>query len=166
MAKAGSGDTSQLARSSDGTVCMFRVRSFNVDIDQNMRTRKRCRQHGPKIEYILTTTVQDAGLQFVDLCELDSLRQRLLLGVPSVHVRLAESAADGDDSSTADDGANQPDVTGEHDIAAENTVALDPMSDIVPVRMMQALQGSIEALQAQAARIVKNEQTPTIAASE
>ena len=99
---------------SDETVCMFRVRSFNVHVDQSMRTRKRSRQHERKIEYILTTTVQIAGLQFVDLCELDSLRQKLLLSVPGVHVRLAESAADGDDSSTADDGANQPDVTGEH----------------------------------------------------
>ena len=89
MAEAGSGDTSQLAGSSDETVCMFRVGSFNVDIDQNMRTRKRCRQHGPKIEYILTTTVQDAGLHFVDLCELDSLRQKLLLGIPGVDVRFA-----------------------------------------------------------------------------
>ena len=97
---------------SDETVCMFRVRSFNVDIDQNMRTRK--------IEYILTTTVKDAGLQFLQLNELDGLRQKQLLSVPSVHVRLAESAADdgadqpaadSDDSSTTDDGADQPDVT-------------------------------------------------------
>ena len=78
----------------------------------------------------------------------------------------SESHSDGSDGSSADDGATQPDVTGDHDIAAENTVALDPVSDIAPVRMMQALQGSIEALQAQAARIAKNEQTPTIAASD
>ena len=105
---------------SDETVCMFRVRSFNVDIDQNMRTRKRSRQHERKIEYILTTTVKDAGLQFLQLNELDGLRQKQLLSVPSVHVRLAESAADdgadqpaadSDDSSTTDDGADQPDVT-------------------------------------------------------
>ena len=105
MAKASPVDTSQLAGSSDETVCMFRVGSFNVDIDQNMRTGKRCRQHGRKIEYILTTSVQDAGLQFVDLCELDSLRQKLLLGVPSVDVRLAEPTADGDSNSTTDTGA-------------------------------------------------------------
>ena len=69
----------------------------------------------------------------------------------------SESHSDGDDGSTADDGAHQTDVSGEHDIAAENAVALDPVSEIAPVRMMQALQGSIEALQAQAARIAKNE---------
>ena len=45
-------------------------------------------------------------------------------------------------------------------------MALDPVSDVAPVRMMQALQGSIETLQAQAARIVNNEQTPTIADSD
>ena len=67
----------------------------------------------------------------------------------------SESHSDGDDGSTADDGAHQTDVSGEHDIAAENAMALDPVSDIAPVRMMQALQGSIEALQAQAARIAK-----------
>ena len=65
--------------------------------------------------------------------------------------------SDGDDGSSADGGATQPADTGEHVIATERTMALCPVSDIDPVRMMQALQGSIEALQAQAARIAKSE---------
>ena len=99
MAKAGSGDTSQLAGSSDETVCMFRVGSFNVDVDQKMRTGK--------VEYMITTSIQDAGLLFMDLCELDGHCQELLLSLPVVQVRLlgpAESASDGDDGSTAEDG--------------------------------------------------------------
>ena len=53
----------------------------------------------------------------------------------------SESHSDGDAGPTADDDDTQPEVTGEHDLAAENTVALDPVSDIAPVRMMQALHG-------------------------
>ena len=49
------------------------------------------------------------------------------------------------------------------DNVAETTAALDPLHDVAPVRMMQALQGSIHALEAHAAQIVKNEARPTIA---
>ena len=53
-----------------------------------------------------------------------------------------------------------------HENGSEHTVALDPHHDVAPVRMMQALQGSLEALQSQAARIAKNERTPTIAGAD
>ncbi|MDA8609368.1 hypothetical protein N9L19_00475 [bacterium] len=72
----------------------------------------------------------------------------------------SESGADSDGSCT-DDGADQSVVDGMHENVAENTVALDPNHDVAPVRMMQALQGSLEALLSQAARIAKNERTPT-----
>ena len=49
-----------------------------------------------------------------------------------------------------------------HESISENTVAVDPVHDVTPVRLMQALQGSINALQSQAARIIKNEKTPTV----
>ena len=42
-------------------------------------------------------------------------------------------------------------------------MALDPLHDVEPVRMMQALQGSIHALEAHAAEIVKNAARPTTA---
>ena len=38
------------------------------------------------------------------------------------------------------------------------------MSDLQPVRMLQSLQAKIDALHHEAARIAKNEQTPSIAA--
>ena len=48
-----------------------------------------------------------------------------------------------------------------HENVAETTVAVDPVHHIGPVRMMQALQGTLEALQEQAARIANNETIPT-----
>ena len=40
---------------------------------------------------------------------------------------------------------------------AEATVAIDPVSDVAPVRAMQALQARIQAVEAHAAQIVRNE---------
>lgn len=48
---------------------------------------------------------------------------------------------------------------------AETTIAVDPLHDVAPVRMMQAVQGTLGALQEQAARIAKNEKTPMVADS-
>ena len=48
---------------------------------------------------------------------------------------------------------------------AETTVAVDPIHDVGPVRMMQALQGTLGAWQEKAARSVKNEKTPMVADS-
>lgn len=52
-----------------------------------------------------------------------------------------------------------------HENVAETTVAVDPVHHVGPVRMMQALQGTLETLQEQAACIAKNETTPTVADS-
>ena len=61
--------------------------------------------------------------------------------------------------------AEQPDMAYLHENVAETTVAVDPVHHVGQVRMMQALQGTLEALQEQAARIAKNEETPTVADS-
>ena len=71
------------------------------------------------------------------------------------------SFGDGENTTTAN-GTDEPAVDCMHDSIAENTVAVDPIHDVAPVRLMQALQGSINALQSQAARIIKNEKTPTV----
>ena len=42
---------------------------------------------------------------------------------------------------------------------AETAIAVDPLHDVAPVRMMQALQGTLGALQERAACIVKNKET-------
>ena len=52
-----------------------------------------------------------------------------------------------------------------HENVAETTVAVDPVHHVGPVRMMQALQGTLEALTEQASRIAKNETIPTVADS-
>ena len=40
---------------------------------------------------------------------------------------------------------------------SEASIAVDPFHEVIPVKMMQALQAIIEALQAHAAKIVKHE---------
>ena len=57
--------------------------------------------------------------------------------------------------------AEQPDLAYLHENVAETTVAVDPVHHVGPVQMMQALQGTLGALQEQAARIAKHEKTPT-----
>ena len=59
----------------------------------------------------------------------------------------------------------QPDMAYLHENVAETTVAVDPVHHVGPVRMMQALQGTLQALHEQAARIARNEKTPTVADS-
>ena len=84
----------------------------------------------------------------------------------------SESAAE-DKDADAEEADDKDAQTCDQDVShealesvAECTVALDPLHDIVPVRMMQALQGTLEALQTQAARIAKHETTPTVADSD
>ena len=48
---------------------------------------------------------------------------------------------------------------------AETTIAVDPVHEVGPVAMMQALQGTLGAIQKQAASIAKNEKTPMVADS-
>ena len=73
----------------------------------------------------------------------------------------SESSADDCETTAAND-TDEPALEYMHESIAENTVAVDPVHDVTPVRLMQALQGSINALQSQAARIIKNEKTPTV----
>ena len=72
-----------------------------------------------------------------------------------------------DEEEDAKDGApaQQTDMDYLHENVAETTVAVDPVHHVGPVRMMQALQGTLQALHEQAARIAKNETTPTVADS-
>ena len=49
-------------------VCMLRIRSFNAGVSQNMLTGKKVRQYMHKVEDIITTCVQDAGLHIMNLC--------------------------------------------------------------------------------------------------
>ena len=79
-----------------------------------------------------------------------------------------EAGEDSDRSECADEdnrdaGAAQPGMDYVHTNVAESTIALDPQHDVAPVRMMQALQGTIEALSGQAAQITKNERKAQIA---
>ena len=99
-AGSASGDASQLAPCSDGTVCMFRIGSFNLGIDQNMLTGRRKAQYMLKVEEIITTCVQEAGLHIMNTCEfgghpqglsaagLDALDMKIFQGpaAPSVSV--------------------------------------------------------------------------------
>ena len=43
---------------------------------------------------------------------------------------------------------------------------MDPIHDLKPVKMMQALQGNIAALQSHAAKIIRNERTARIQDSD
>ena len=78
-----------------------------------------------------------------------------------------EAGEESDRSDSADDedqrvGAAQPDVECAYDNVAESTIALDPLHDVAPVRMMQALRGTIEAVSAHAAQIAQNERKAQI----
>ncbi len=110
----------------------------------------------------------EACLQPVDGVDKAPVR---LLGPASRAPEVGRDDEAGDESDeekeTDKDGeaAEQPDMAYLHENVAEFTVAVDPVHDIAPVRMMQALQGTLVALQEQAARIAKNEVTPTVADS-
>ena len=60
-------------------------------------------------------------------------------------------------------GAAQPDSESDYENIAESTIALDPLHDVAPVRMMQALQGTIEAVTKHAAKIARNERKAQVA---
>ena len=55
----------------------LRIGSFNVGVDQNMLTSKRTAQYMERIQDILATCVQDAGLHVFSFCELGGHRQGL-----------------------------------------------------------------------------------------
>ena len=52
------------------------------------------------------------------------------------------------------------------DSAAEASIAVDPIHDVKPVKMMQALQGTLEALNTHAATILRNEKKAQIATKD
>ena len=58
-----------------GTVCVLRIGSFNVGIDQNMLEGKEAGKYILKVEDIITTCVQDGGLHIMNLCELGGHKQ-------------------------------------------------------------------------------------------
>ena len=79
-----------------------------------------------------------------------------------------EAGEESEEEQEADSDGEPPDkphLAYMHENVAETTVAVDPVHHVGPVRMMQALQGTLQALQQQAARIAQNEKTPTVADS-
>ena len=74
-AGSASADASQLGGKSAATVCVFRIGSFNVGIDQNMLSCKRTCEYMRKVEDIITKCVQDANLHIMNLCELGGHQQ-------------------------------------------------------------------------------------------
>ena len=76
-----------------------------------------------------------------------------------------EESEENQEAESGEEPAEKPDLAYLHENVAGTTVAVDPVHDVGPVRMMQALQGTLEALQEQAARIAKHEKTPTVADS-
>ena len=69
-AGSASADASQLGGKSAATVRVFRIGSFNVIGDQNMFISKRRNEYVSKVEDIIKTGVQDAGLHIMNFCEL------------------------------------------------------------------------------------------------
>ncbi|MCP4965331.1 MAG: hypothetical protein GY926_08845, partial [bacterium] len=69
-------------------------------------------------------------------------------------------------SETEEDSACEPvhaaTTAEEHLEAAEVSIAVDPVQDLPPVKMMQALRGTIDALQTHAAKLIRNEKQARI----
>ena len=76
------GASGSQAGSSDGTVCVVRIGSFNVGVPQSMLTSKNQETYLKKIEDIITLCVQDRGLHIMNLCELGGH----LEGLPSAGI--------------------------------------------------------------------------------
>ena len=76
--------------------------------------------------------------------------------------------SEGKSTEESDDGGDQSE---DHELeymqenVAETTIAVDPVHEVGPVAMMQALKGTLGAIQKQATSIAKNEKTPTVADS-
>ena len=75
--KSASGDASQLTGSSDGTVSVFRIGSYNVDVDQSKLTSENAKAVLDKVENIITTCVKNLGLHIMNLCEFGGHLQGL-----------------------------------------------------------------------------------------
>ena len=82
----GTFDASQLEGSSPKRhVIQLRIGSFTVGINQGMLDGKRCRKNLRKVEYIITTCVQDWGLDIMNLSEFGGHRQGLHACRPPIH---------------------------------------------------------------------------------
>ena len=80
----------------------------------------------------------------------------------------AGEESEGNPTEESDKGEHQPgdpDVEYTHENVAEITVAVDPVHEVGPVAMIQALKGTLGAIQRQATSIAKNEKTPRVADS-
>ena len=80
--------------------------------------------------------------------------------VPDVG-KLPDAGGESEEESESDH-AHDATVAEEHLQAAEVSIALDPVHDLQPVKMMQALQGNIDALQSYAAKVLRNEKQARI----
>ena len=69
---------------------------------------------------------------------------------------MQEKSEESDDAIPIDDSTAEPEDYYRKN-SGERTVALDPVHDVAPVKMMQALQGIIPTLQTHAAQLAKNE---------
>ena len=107
-----------------------------------------------------------ACLQPVDGADKAPVR---LLGPASRAPEMGKEEEAGEQSEEEQDAdkesEQEPDMAYLHENVAETTVAVDPVHHVGPVRMMQALQGTLQVLQEQAQKIAKNEMTPTVADS-
>ena len=74
---------------------------------------------------------------------------------------MGEEFEESDDATPIDASTAEPEDYF-RDSLGESTVSLDPVHDVAPVKMMHALQGTIETLQTHAAQIAKNEKRITI----
>ena len=78
----------------------------------------------------------------------------------------AGDESEGKSTDESDKGEHQPgdpDVEYTQENVADITVAVDPVHEVGPVAMMQALKGTLGAMQRQAISITKNEKTPMVA---
>ena len=66
-------------------VSRIRIGSFNVGVDQNMLTGKRCNKTLKNVEDIITTCVQDSALDIMNMSEVGNHRQGLHACRPPIH---------------------------------------------------------------------------------
>ena len=104
-ARFAASDTSQVVASPVGTVCKIRIGSFNLGMGQNWISSGGRPHYTRKVENIITTCVQDAGLHIMNLCKLglyldDAVKMKIFQGptAPSVTVHYNHLAAWGFDA--------------------------------------------------------------------
>ena len=73
-----------------------------------------------------------------------------------------EQAGDESEEASESDDCHDKKEAFEGDDVAEASIAVDPIHDVKPVKMIQALRGSIEELQSKASKIIRNERAARI----